>query len=759
MSEAHGKSPYCQIPPEHVLEDGPLNARVDADAEVLEEIQLNGEFEARRTEAVIVESASPSNYRHETVSIGTDYDRPIINSDTLTTDVTKSFWVSSTPNVDVATIVTSPRCATFSWWWEVAAITLSICSTTLIIAILVSMNGKPLSEWQLPIQPNSLVAVFSTIAKSSLLYPLAECLGQLKWQYAETTIPLNRMEQVDSASRGPWGSTMLLYHVKKAAFLASLGAAITVLALAVEPVTQQSVGFTNRTEPLSGHYGHVPRTDAFTKMTDMKSMDQKATYLLSTGILGVATQARAPLSPLINAYCPTSECRFPTFTSLAACATCSAPKAVHIDDFSCEGRLRIDNNTEYVGSIQKLRPLFSVMSEHVQSWQFSCVTDNGDFPFLLLGSAFGFDHSIANSNETIVKSLLSRENETEITPFPPNNNVSGTRLSHFFADFLGSIQLLSERVNDDFFTTPLESSNSMRFCVNYADNRYQITSEQVGYGWISSNNFGPNRKPMRLHAYTCFQSSTDLSLWEQPERMSEINGTITQCAIDICARTYKDAVMKDGNMDIGESIEIPLRAVHVEYEDETKSVLVYNSTALFESETADPNNVQQYELGGFDQRVLSASLGLTTSDSPFWVQNSIVYLNDTNGDFKSLFDGIAEVVSTVLQHPDNPRSVSVAGPAYASQTFVEARWEWLILPLILSIATICLLVATILQSRSRPYLFKTSLLPAIFAGFDGKNGMNIDNGSLTYGHLKELSGTINVRFEQNFHSELKLKRD
>ncbi|KAL1610498.1 hypothetical protein SLS60_002167 [Paraconiothyrium brasiliense] len=344
-------------------------------------------------------------------------------------------------------------------------------------------------------------------------------------------------------------------------------------------------------------------------------------------------------------------------------------------------------------------------------------------------------------------------------PSPPNDNVSETRLSHFFADYLGSIQLLSERVTDDFFTTPLESSSSMRFCVNYDDNRYQVSSEQVDYSSISSDNFGPAGKPARLQAYTCFESSTDLSLWEQPEKMSEINGTITQCAIDICARTYKDAVMKDGNMTIGDSIEIPLRAVHVEYEDETKSVLVYNSTVLFESETDDTNNVQQYELGGFDQRVLSASLGLTTSDSPFWVQNSIVYLNDTNGDFKSLFDGIADVVSTVLQHPDNPRSASVAGPAYASQTFVEARWEWLILPLVLLTATICLLVATILQSRSRLYLFKTSLLPSIFAGFEGRNGMSIDDGNLTYHHLKELSGSINVRFEQNVHSELKLKRD
>ena len=57
---------------------------------------------------------------------------------------------------------------------------------TLILAILFTMDGKPMRDWKLPIQPNSLIAVSSTIAKSALLVPLAECIGQLKWIYFHT---------------------------------------------------------------------------------------------------------------------------------------------------------------------------------------------------------------------------------------------------------------------------------------------------------------------------------------------------------------------------------------------------------------------------------------------------------------------------------------------------------------------------------------------------------------------------------------------
>jgi hypothetical protein len=130
------------------------------------------------------------------------------------------------------------------WWWELGSACVATICTALIVAILVDMDGKPLANWRFHtnlIQPNSLVAVFSTLAKSSLLYPIAECLGQLKWSYFEkrSSGTLNQLQHFDWASRGPWGAARLLWDVKWRAVLASLGAIVTVLLLAFEPFAQQ----------------------------------------------------------------------------------------------------------------------------------------------------------------------------------------------------------------------------------------------------------------------------------------------------------------------------------------------------------------------------------------------------------------------------------------------------------------------------------------------------------------------------------------
>lgn len=91
------------------------------------------------------------------------------------------------------------KLARLGWWWVLA----SRLRTSLTVAILFYIDGKPLAHWKFRIEPNSLVAVFSTITKSALLYHLAECIGQLKWHYFENTKALRHIEEFDRASRGP----------------------------------------------------------------------------------------------------------------------------------------------------------------------------------------------------------------------------------------------------------------------------------------------------------------------------------------------------------------------------------------------------------------------------------------------------------------------------------------------------------------------------------------------------------------------------
>ncbi|KAF2797187.1 hypothetical protein K505DRAFT_226392, partial [Melanomma pulvis-pyrius CBS 109.77] len=143
------------------------------------------------------------------------------------------------------------------WWWELSGVLVGVICTTLTATILFLLNGKSLNLWTLPIQPNSLVAIFSTIAKSALLVSIGECISQLKWMHFDDVRPkaLSQIQVFDDASRGPWGSLVLLWKTRKSfnraespPVLALLGAAITILMLAFEPFAQQVIGFSTRNE-------------------------------------------------------------------------------------------------------------------------------------------------------------------------------------------------------------------------------------------------------------------------------------------------------------------------------------------------------------------------------------------------------------------------------------------------------------------------------------------------------------------------------
>lgn len=135
------------------------------------------------------------------------------------------------------------RLIQMGWWWELASALLSLICMSLIVAILFYMDDQSYEKWRLPIQPNSLVAVFSTISKSALMYPLAECIGQLKWEYFDTARPrlLSELHAFDTASRRPWRAFKFTWLTRGKATLAFIAAFITVFMLGFEPFTQQVI--------------------------------------------------------------------------------------------------------------------------------------------------------------------------------------------------------------------------------------------------------------------------------------------------------------------------------------------------------------------------------------------------------------------------------------------------------------------------------------------------------------------------------------
>ncbi|KAF5580398.1 hypothetical protein FPANT_9354 [Fusarium pseudoanthophilum] len=89
---------------------------------------------------------------------------------------------------------------------------------------------------------NALIAVIATIFRATIAFLALEVLAQLKWDWiAKTFRPMGDMQRYDDASRGAWGSLMLLPVVFKRQPQAILAVIVVVASLAIGPVTQQAI--------------------------------------------------------------------------------------------------------------------------------------------------------------------------------------------------------------------------------------------------------------------------------------------------------------------------------------------------------------------------------------------------------------------------------------------------------------------------------------------------------------------------------------
>jgi hypothetical protein len=104
----------------------------------------------------------------------------------------------------------------FVEWWllEIISWVFSAICMSIILSVLLHFNRRPLPAWKLGLTLNSFISILSGFAKASLLLPTAQALGQLKWNWFRKPRQLADFEIIDSASRGPLGSMVLLASTK-----------------------------------------------------------------------------------------------------------------------------------------------------------------------------------------------------------------------------------------------------------------------------------------------------------------------------------------------------------------------------------------------------------------------------------------------------------------------------------------------------------------------------------------------------------------
>jgi hypothetical protein len=135
------------------------------------------------------------------------------------------------------------------WIWEFSAAVFSIGCLTAAIIVLTIYDNKSLTSWNFVFDanPNTVIAILSTLSRTALLVPVASCISQLKWIHlAISPRQLRDVQTYEDASRGPWGALGLIWKLNIRSKLATWGSFITILTLAMGPFAQQLISYPNR---------------------------------------------------------------------------------------------------------------------------------------------------------------------------------------------------------------------------------------------------------------------------------------------------------------------------------------------------------------------------------------------------------------------------------------------------------------------------------------------------------------------------------
>jgi hypothetical protein len=151
------------------------------------------------------------------------------------------------------------------WWIESIACFFVIASLGAIVGVVWYHNGQPLPNWKHGITINSLVSIFLVIMKSGMGLVLAQGLAHLKWTWFDNARPLQDLETYGKASHGPLGAAMLLWTVRTRHTITTIGAIVTIAALAINPTVQAMVKYYNCVWPVAGQNATMPQAQVYSE--------------------------------------------------------------------------------------------------------------------------------------------------------------------------------------------------------------------------------------------------------------------------------------------------------------------------------------------------------------------------------------------------------------------------------------------------------------------------------------------------------------
>ena len=202
-----------------------------------------------------------------------------------------------------------------SWTIEISSMLLSVIAMFAIVIVLAALDQKPLRLWTFFITLNGTIATFSVIVQTGMVMTAAECVAQQKWLSFQTSRELSGFDVFDEISRGGLlASAKFVIRIRSFRSVAVVGAVVALANVAFGPFTQQLVEYPLRQQVKASNQVLSSRAIQFTR--GLNTIDWSARAALDTSLL----QPKSLYS--YKPTCPTGNCTWEPFPSLAVCSNC-----------------------------------------------------------------------------------------------------------------------------------------------------------------------------------------------------------------------------------------------------------------------------------------------------------------------------------------------------------------------------------------------------------------------------------------------------
>ncbi|KAI9170741.1 hypothetical protein HJFPF1_00212 [Paramyrothecium foliicola] len=192
--------------------------------------------------------------------------------------------------------------------------------------------------------------------KALMIFGISECVGQWKWiLFSRKERRLMDFERIDLASRGPLGSSILVWR-RATPLTLRLGVSLIMIAILIEPFTQQLVqvqpGFTF-VDNISGVHATIARSTGYrrgwftlprvyTPDVDFDDKGRKIAWAstvmdvsLEAAILTALSGSMETVKHQVEMHCPSASCTWLNFNTLGVCHRCTdlTSRLQKVDDF------------------------------------------------------------------------------------------------------------------------------------------------------------------------------------------------------------------------------------------------------------------------------------------------------------------------------------------------------------------------------------------------------------------------------------------